>query len=878
MQYHTQNIDELANEFDTNTEIGLTAEQVQKQQQLHGLNNLPETKKETVLQKVLNQFKNILVWILIGAAIVSAGVGEYLDAGVILVIVIINALMGFIQEQKAENAIEALKKLSTDYAKVIRNGNIEKIETNQLVPGDIIFLESGDKIPADARIIEIVNLEVSEAILTGESKPIKKITATLTNENIALADRKNMLYRNTSVNYGKAKAIVVATGFNTEIGKISTLLQKDVTNETPLTKELHSVGKSLSYAAMIIIGVVFFAGVFLAHMDIKETFLTAISLAVASIPEGLPAVITLSLAIGVSKLAKQKAIVRRLQAVETLGSVNYILTDKTGTLTQNKMAVTHIATLDQEVLENSFSKEKGLDWLIEVSILCNDADYSNNKFIGDSTETALLEFAKHKNFDISMIRKKYKRLYEIPFSSETKKLLVVVQNTDTPNDIFVLTKGAPDVIKHIVKEDSVQVSQLNETYTKQGLRSLAFSYKKITQKTLEKALNLDNPEDELSIYHDFLGIISQSDPLREEVKDAIQLAKKAGIKTIMITGDHKLTATSIAYTLDLIKSENEVVDGTELGDISEDALKEILKRKKVFARVSPQQKLSIVNAVKDMGYIVAVTGDGVNDAPAIKSADIGISMGITGTDVAKEVSDMVLQDDNYATIVTAIKEGRIIYSNLVKFITYLISCNISEILVVSGAIIARLPLPLLPIQILWVNLVTDGFPALALGMEPSEKDVMQRLPRNMLGNDQRLLSKHRWKQMIFHATLITTATLGIFYLGYHFYTGDDKLKVIQTLTLTTLTFSQLFHAFNKRSDRHSIFSKNLTKNTALIYTFFLSALIQIAVVYLPFLNKLLKTTPLKAELFVYGILFSLIPVIGSEMQKAYLKRAHNNTT
>lgn len=877
MQYHTKSINEILIEFNTNREKGLSTKQVLEQQKLHGLNTLPKKERDSVLQKVLNQFKDILILILIIAAIVSAIVGEHLDAIVILVIVVINATMGFIQEQKAEKAIEALKKLSTDYAKVIREGEIEQIETTQLVPGDIILLESGDKIPADARIIETVNLEVSEAVLTGESKPVRKSNLSLSNENLALADRKNMLYRNTSINYGRAKAVVVTTGINTEIGKISALLQEDIKNETPLSKELDHVGKSLSYVAITIIGIVFFIGVFVDGMEIKDTFLTSISLAVASIPEGLPAVITLSLAIGVSKLAKQNAIIRKLQAVETLGSVNYILTDKTGTLTQNKMTVTHIATLEQEVLEQDFSDSQNLNWLIETSVLCNDANYSHDKFIGDSTETALLEFAKHKGFDISKLRKRYTRVYEIPFSSETKKMLVVVRDIDNPENMFVLAKGAPDVIKQIAKEDSLLISELNETYTKQGLRSLAFSYKKITQKTLEKALSLDNPEDELSVYHNFLGIISQSDPLRVEVKDAMLLAKKAGIKTIMITGDHKLTATSIAYELELIHSDNEVIDGTELGDTTGDLLKEILKHKKVFARVSPQQKLNIVNTVKDMGYVVAVTGDGVNDAPAIKSADIGISMGITGTDVAKEVSDMVLQDDNYATIVSAIKEGRTIYDNLVKFITYLISCNISEILVVAGAIIARLPLPLLPIQILWVNLITDGFPALALGMEPAEKDIMQRLPRNMQGNDQKLLSKNRWKQMVFHAGLITIATFGIFYLGYHLHNVENKLRIIQTLTLTTLTFSQLFHAFNKRSDKHSILSKNLTKNNALIYTFFLSVIIQIAVVYLPIANTVLKTVPLKPELFMYGILFSLIPVIGSEIHKAYLNHVHNNT-
>ncbi len=876
--YHTLSTNETIEKLNTNIESGLNQEEVAKRLAEYGENKLPEPKKETLLHKIIKQFSDVLVILLVIAAIVSFALGEELDAVVILIIVFINGLLGYIQEARAEKAIDALKKLSTSYAQVLRNGNVEKISVEQLVPGDIILVESGDRIPADARIVETTKLEVSEAILTGESQPVNKTEDVLSDPNLSLGDRKNLVYKDTNVVYGRAKAVVIATGVETQIGKISTLLQKDTNETTPLSRELNIVGKRLSFAALLIIVGIVFLGYFVRNMSLKETFLTAISLAVAAIPEGLPAVVTVTLALGISRLAKHNAVIRKLKAVETLGSTNYILTDKTGTLTQNKMSVTNMsANTHKFSVEATQSGQKvikdgnnvvdiksvpELQMLLKSMILCNDAKITHKEektlYIGDSTETALLELAVELGLNPNDLYKKHCRIFEIPFSSETKRMIVVVENPETNGENLVFAKGAPEVIDTMITGNTTTIKAQNEEYAKNGLRSLAFSYKSITDTQLEKAKSLEDASEILATNHTFLGIAAQQDPLRPEVKDALNIAKNAGVNTIVLTGDHKLTASCIAMELGLISSPGEVIDGSELGDIHGEELCELLKHKSVFARVSPQQKLNVVEAVKSMNNIVAVTGDGVNDAPAIKMADIGIAMGITGTDVSKEVSDMVLQDDNYATIVDAIEQGRIVYDNLVKFITYLISCNISEILVVAISLIMGLPLPLLPIQILWLNLVTDGFPALALGVEPGETDIMQRKPRKQ----GHLLTTQRWMRMLYQAGLITLSTLTMYLI-----TLEQAPHEAQTAALTTLAFSQLFHVLNNRSEIHSIFSGTIPFNKHLFITIIGSILIQIGVVYTPLGNAFLKTAPLDINLFILSVMLSTIPIIGTELLK-----------
>jgi len=878
--YYNLPVDKVVETFNTSLSDGLSFNEVRKRLEKYGPNSLSETYKPSAVKRFLKQFTDVLVLVLIGAAGVSFILGERLDATVIFAIVVINALMGYVQEAKAEEAIDALKKLSTDSAKVIRERNLSQIDTKDLVPGDIIILETGDKIPADARLIEAINLEISESILTGESHPIKKSTELLSKVETPLNDQINMVFKDTTVLYGRGKALVVETGETTEIGKISQMLQKEKKDETPLGTELNIVGKKLSLLAGIIIAVIVVIGLVTKQFDVRTSFLTSVSLAVAAIPEGLPAIVTIVLAIGVSRLAKSKAIIRRLEAVETLGSTNYILTDKTGTLTMNEMVVSDIALPNQKYkisFNNTITDISDhiidpmsndlLLWLLKIASLCNDAQECVKDepcvYMGDSTEVALLEMSHKAGLNISELRDRYERIFEIPFSSEDKKMVVVVKDPENEAFVYVIAKGASEVIQWMVKENNEIVTGISNEYTHQGLRTLAFSAKHIPLSKLEEAKTSENPQEILSTYHTFLGIVAQKDPLRPDVKNALNKAKLAGIETIILTGDHKLTASNIAKELGLISSDDEVADGNELGNISDEELKKVLEKVKVFARVSPQQKLQITKVIKNMNMVVAVTGDGVNDAPAIKAADIGVSMGISGTDVSKEVADVVLQDDNYATIVEAIKQGRIVYDNLVKFIRYLISCNISEIFVVGIAIFSGFPLPLLPIHILWINLVTDGLPALSLGVEPGEKDIMLRPPRS---KNEGLLTKARWIRMTLEALILSGATITMFLIGLR-----TSLAVAQTLALLTLSSSQLIHALNNRSELHSIFSKKLLPNKYLVFTLLFSFLILLLVVYTNIGNTLLKTVPVSPELLVISLTASIVPLAAIEFEKFFLR-------
>lgn len=887
--YHTKTAEETLSLLGASKETGLKAPEAETRIKKFGSNELPEPKKEPLILKFIDQFKNLLVMLLIGATIVSFLLGEKLDAIAILTIVLINAVLGFVQEYKAEKALEALKKLSTLFTKVLRDGKLIKIEAKNLVPGDIIHLEAGDKVPADARILEAFNLEVSEAILTGESHPVKKLAAKLENENMALGDKKNLLFKDTAITFGRTVAVVYATGVSTEVGKISTLLKEEEAPETPLQIELEKVGKNLSIAAILIIVVIFVTEIFVDFISLRQAFLTSVSLAVAAIPEGLPAVITVVLAIGVTRLAAKKAIIRKLPAVETLGATTHILTDKTGTLTQNRMVVTKIIvegkkySVDGEGYkpEGNFYDVAGakvdaknllpVSNLLKIATLCNDAvlnfnkDKNNFEIVGDITEGALVVAGEKIGFEHNKLRAENKRVYEIPFSSETKTMATV--HEINVEKLLVCVKGAPEMIVRYCNnsiEEKHKILKETDELSAKALRSLGFASKEINKKEFEKASDEEKKKTMLSGLH-FAGIASQMDPLRPEIRDAVLEAKEAGITTVMVTGDHKLTAVSIAKELRMIKNEDEAITGEELSRLNEAELLEVIKKIKVFARVSPEEKLKLVKAFKKQGAMVAVTGDGVNDAPAIKAADIGIAMGIEGTDVAKEASDMVLQNDNYATIVAAVKEGRVIFDNLIKFITYLISCNISEIFIIFAAAVMRLPVPLLPIHLLWINLITDGFPALALGMEPGEKDIMQRKPR---AHKYGVLTKERWVAMAIEGVAMGVATYIAFVYSYNHY----GIEVARTVTFLTLNLAQLVHSLNSRSEKKSLFEIGILQNKFLFWVFVISILIQLPVIYTKVGEVLFDAAALNARQLMEPVLISFGFFIFVEILKVFKRR------
>ncbi|OSB15334.1 calcium-transporting P-type ATPase, PMR1-type [Clostridium botulinum] len=851
---------------------GLSSNEVEKRREKYGLNKLNSKKQKSLLKMFFEQLNDILIYILLAAAIISGVLGEISDALIIGIVVIINTVIGVVQESKAEKALEALKQLSTPKALVKRNGENIEIPSEDVVPGDVIVLDAGRYVPCDLRLIESANLKIEESALTGESVPVEKnAEEKLEDPKTPLGDQKNMAFMSTLATYGRGIGIAVGTGMNTEIGKIAKMLEGEDKELTPLQKKLAELGKILGFAALGICALMFVVGL-LQKRDTLEMFLTAISLAVAAIPEGLPAIVTIVLAMGVQRMIKENAIIRKLPAVETLGAVNIICSDKTGTLTQNKMTVIkfyankEIQDIDKLNIEDNIHK-----MLLENLVLCNDATFSKDSSTGDPTEIALLEAGAKYNIIKNNIENEHKRIDEIPFDSD-RKLMTTVNNFDDKN--YVMTKGAIDNLLKISTNayingevvpltDEIKQNIMNASneMSKNALRVLGAAYKTLEDNNYNK----ENLESNLT----FIGLVGMIDPPRESVKDSIFECKNSGIKTIMITGDHKVTAFAIAKELGIAEDESQAIFGYELDDMSDSELSSKIENLRVFARVSPEHKVKIVKALKSKGNIVSMTGDGVNDAPSLKAADIGVAMGITGTDVAKGASDMVLTDDNFSTIVSAIKEGRNIYNNIKKSIIFLLSCNLGEIIALFIGILLGWPAPLRPIHLLWVNLITDSLPALSLGIDPGDPDIMDEKPRNPR---ESLFAGGAGISLILNGLLIGVLTLIAFEVGRIRY--SDSLMHAQTMAFVVLSVSQLFHSFNMRHPKKSIFQLGLFTNKYLFASVLFGIFLQDMVITIPFLASIFKVFDLTMQDWIFVCALSIIPLIINEIVK-FFKRLKN---
>lgn len=850
------------NDFD---DKGLTSREAKKRLIKYGYNELVKKKKISPMIIFLSQFNDFMIWVLIAATAISGFMGERADAITIMIIVIMNAILGFIQEYKTEKSLEALKNLAAPLAKVKRDGQIININSKEIVIGDIVVIEDGDRIPADCVVIECSSLQSDEAILTGESVPVEKAP----NNGGGILHNRNYLYMGCSITHGRGIAKVIAIGMNTEMGKIAHML-KDIENgQTPLQEKLEKLGKILVYGCICVCAVVTVTGI-LKGEDAYKMFLVGVSLAVAAIPEGLPAIVTVSLALGIQRMLKKNALVRKLPAVETLGCTNVICSDKTGTLTQNKMTVKRLYMSDKfyEVTGDGYdpkgdillynrkvnvNSNTNLRYLLECCVLCNNSSINDNnlKYSGDPTEIALMILGAKGNVQRNNIEKKYKIIKENPFDSDRKLMSVICENESSR---YLFVKGAFESI--LLKSNKVMVDgkvipitnnikekviSSNKELADSALRVLGIAYKNVND------FNKDSNEDNLT----FVGLAGMIDPPRYEVKDAIIECRIAGITPVMITGDHKLTAYAIANQLKMLDKDSIILTGEELDKLSDKQFERIIHNVRVFARVSPAHKYRIVKTLKNVGMVAAMTGDGVNDAPAIKEADIGISMGITGTDVTKEASSMILMDDNFATIVAAVREGRVIYDNIRKFIRYLLSCNIGEVLTMFIASLLSLPIPLLPIQILLVNLATDGLPAMALSLEPPEKDVMQKKPR---GRNESIFSEGLWAKIVLRGILIGLCTIISFAMTLVFFEGNRRLA--RTVALCTLVMSQLFHVFECRSERSSIFKLKFFTNIYLVFAVLSSMLLLIAVVYFPNLQNIFETYSLNLIQWIIVLGFS----------------------
>ena len=891
-KWFNQEVQEIEKKLNTNLEKGLTEKEVLESRQKYGTNELKTKKKKSLLIKFLEQFKDFMIIVLIIAAIISGivGVAEgegITDTIIILIVVIVNAIIGVAQENKAEKSLEALQKLSDHASKVMRNGTLQVIPSKDLVPGDIVVLETGDYVPADLRLFEAINLKSQESALTGESVTVEKEINTIPNEEVGIGDRSNMVFSSSLITYGRGKGIVVETGMHTEVGKIAGMISETIDTATPLQEKLNKLGKTLGIAALIICIIIFGIGLLYGKEPI-HMFMTAVSLAVAAIPEGLAAVSTIVLAIGVQRMVKKHAIVKKLPAVETLGSATVICSDKTGTLTQNKMTVEKLFYNNQltNILQIDTKKEdKELTRLVHVSMLCNDTKVNpDNTLTGDPTETALVDMGFNLAFQPSVFES-YPRVEEIPFDSDRKLMTTVHKFEDK---YLVYTKGGLDEllaicnsyrvygeVKTNLEEYKPVIYNENIDMAKEALRVLAMGYKELDH--MPSKQEMKTIESNLT----FIGMVGMIDPPREEAKKAVEKCKTAGIKTVMITGDHKITATAIAKKLGILENESEAITGAELQNMSDEELIKNVRNYSVYARVSPEHKVRIVKAWQANGEIVAMTGDGVNDAPALKTADIGCAMGMVGTDVAKEAADVILTDDNFATVVSAVEEGRRIYDNILKAIQFLLSSNVGEIIVLFVAILIT-PLlakwfgitdisalePLLPIHILWINLVTDSLPALALAVDPAEKDVMKRKP---LKPKTGIFTKGMTWRVIYQGIMVGILTLIAFIIGLSTPNVDEhtKIDIGQTMAFCVLALSELVHVFNIRNNKQSIFKTGIFNNKQLLLAIGVSASLMFIILLIPGLREIFSIAALPWDHVLEVILLVFAPIVIVELFKLF---------
>lgn len=851
--WQTLRKDEVLSKLSTDDNLGLSENEVRRRQEKYGKNKLRDKPKETLVKKFFKQFNDFMIIILIIASIVSAGISwyqgenDYVDSIIIIAIVVLNAVMGVLQEAKAEKSIESLKQMTPQMAKVIRDGLEKEVNAEDLVVGDIVSLEAGCYVPADCRILESYNLKVEESSLTGETEPVLKDANKICKENIPLGDMINSSFMASIVVNGHAKAVVTEIGMDTKVGKIANMIIENESPETPIQRKLNQVGKILGVVCLVICLVIFIIGL-IKNIDPMEMFMTSVGLAVAAIPEGLPAIVTIMLSIGVTKMAKRNSIIRKLPAVETLGSSSVICSDKTGTLTQNKMEVVEIK-----------STNPGLT--MELGTMCTDSNLITNKgmfeVVGEPTEIAIVSVALKNGKNKNDLYKLMPRVNEIPFDS-TRKMMSTIHRLNN-GKYRIITKGAPDVLLNkCIGIDKRKVQMENEQMARKALRVIAVAYKDVDH--LPSTIDTQNVEKDLN----FSGLIGMIDPPREGVKEAVETCRKAGIKTVMITGDHIVTAKAIAEKLNILNRNDKAITGQELDQISQKQLEKDIADYSVFARVTPEHKVRIVIAWQKTGAVVAMTGDGVNDSPALKNADIGIAMGKNGTDVAKNASDMILTDDNFVTIVEAVKQGRNIYDNIRKAIHFLIATNIGEIVTIFMGLLLGLKSPLLAIQLLWVNLVTDSFPAIAIGLEPPEKDIMRRKP---IDSKKGIFADGLWGKIIIEGIMIGMLTLITFSIGNKYW----GLEVGRTMAFVAIGVLELVHSFNIKSEK-SIFKVGITENKFLIGSFLLGIFIQTIVVIVPVFADIFKLVQLNQTQWLITIIISILPIPIMELQKAINKK------